>query len=37
MNKNVFVMISTAVSARDFFACGSSMPKTIYHGLGFFK
>lgn len=37
MNNSVFMMINTAVSGADVFACGSSMPKIIYHGLGFYK
>lgn len=37
MNKNVFSLISSAVSAVEFFACSSIMPKIQYHGPGFEK
>ena len=37
MNRSVIVMINIAVSGTAFFTCGISMPKIIYHDLGFDK
>jgi hypothetical protein len=37
MNKSVYVMINTVISAVDFFACGTTMSKIKYHDPGFEK
>lgn len=37
MNRYFIIASSIIVSGADFFACGISMPKISYHGLGFDK
>lgn len=37
MNRSILAMISTSVSASDFFACSISMPRIKYHDPGYKK